>query len=134
VKPLFLLERDLLFDESFPYPAFEDSDLGWRLQRAGFELYYHPEARVLHARQFRLEDFTGRMRRVGESAAILRRVNPEFPLDERAFDRSPSRAKSALLRLAGPVVAATGPDRYAFRYFDDRVSRAYREGRRRAAS
>lgn len=32
------------FDERFPRAAYEDTELGWRLQKAGMNLTYHPEA------------------------------------------------------------------------------------------
>jgi glycosyltransferase involved in cell wall biosynthesis len=131
-KPSFLRDRGLRFDERFPYPAFEDSVLGWQMERAGFELYYHPEALVLHARQFTLEEFSRRMERVGESAGIVRAAYPEFPLDESFFLRGPSGARARALRVAGPVVRALGPDRYADRYFEDRTERSYRAGRARS--
>ena len=138
VKAAFLRDRGLEFDERFPYPAFEDSVLGWQLEREGFELYFHPEALALHARQFRLEDFAARMERVGESAGILASAHPDFPLDESFFVRGPAGARARAIRLAAPALRILGPDRFAARAFEDRAARAYlagraRSGRRRGA-
>ncbi|MCA1726853.1 MAG: glycosyltransferase family 2 protein [Actinobacteria bacterium] len=132
LKPAFLRERGLEFDERFPYAAFEDSVLGWQLERAGFELHYHPEALALHARQFTLDEFAVRMERVGESARIVTAAYPEFPLDEAFFLRGPSGGKARLLRAAAPVMRRMGPDRYADRVFEDRAARAYLAGRARS--
>ena len=47
--PRDLLERLAGFDESFRYPAGEDTDLAWRAKRAGASTRFEPQARVLHA-------------------------------------------------------------------------------------
>jgi glycosyltransferase involved in cell wall biosynthesis len=134
VKRSFLLDRGLLFDERFPYAAFEDTDLGFRLERAGFELHYHPEALALHARQFTLREFARRMERVGASAPIFREARPDFPFEEGYFRRGPLGWKAWAVRIASPVLRAAGPDRLAGRYYDDVAHRAYRRGLERARS
>jgi GT2 family glycosyltransferase len=47
--PRELLERLGGFDETFRYPAGEDTDLAWRAKRAGAPTRYEDAARVLHA-------------------------------------------------------------------------------------
>lgn len=47
--PRELLERLGGFDESFRYPAGEDTDLAWRAKRAGAPTRFEGAARVLHA-------------------------------------------------------------------------------------
>jgi len=132
VKRAFLVDRGLLFDERFPYPAFEDTELGWRLENQGYELYYHPEALALHARQFDLRQFASRMERVGESALLFGEVRPDFPFEEGYFRRGPVGWKAWAVRLAAPWLRAFGPDRLAGRYYDDVAHRAYSRGRDRA--
>ena len=44
-----VLERIEGFDETYPSPAGEDSDLGWRAREAGAEVGFAPEAVVHHA-------------------------------------------------------------------------------------
>ena len=49
-----LYRRDLLerlggFDEAYPFPAGEDTDLGWRAREAGAEIAFAPDALVWHA-------------------------------------------------------------------------------------
>jgi GT2 family glycosyltransferase len=59
------------FDERFPYPAWEDMELAWRLHRAGFRLEYRPSARAFHTRAIDLATFRRRSwtARVAEWAA-----------------------------------------------------------------
>ena len=47
--PRAVLDRLGGFDETFPFPAGEDTDLGWRARAAGVEVRYAPEALVWHA-------------------------------------------------------------------------------------
>jgi hypothetical protein len=62
------------FNEAFPYPALEDSELAMRLCRIGFLLDYRPSALAWNARPMSLEDFCQRMALVGESTVILRSI------------------------------------------------------------
>ena len=47
--PRALLERLGGFDEAYPFPAGEDTDLGWRAREAGAEIVFAPDALVWHA-------------------------------------------------------------------------------------
>jgi glycosyltransferase involved in cell wall biosynthesis len=47
--PRELLERLGGFDESFPLPGGEDTDLGWRAREAGADYAFVPEAVIQHA-------------------------------------------------------------------------------------
>jgi GT2 family glycosyltransferase len=47
--PRAVLERLGGFDEAFPAPAGEDTDLGWRALAAGVEVRYAPDALMWHA-------------------------------------------------------------------------------------
>lgn len=47
--PRALLEQLDGFDERFPHPAGEDTDLGWRAWEAGAPIAYAPDAVVWHA-------------------------------------------------------------------------------------
>jgi len=69
------------FDERFPYPAYEDIELGVRLARLGFVLHYDPQALGWHARAITLEEFRARMSKVAESAVLLRASHPELDVD-----------------------------------------------------
>jgi GT2 family glycosyltransferase len=47
--PRALLERLDGFDEDYPHPAGEDTDLGWRAREAGARVVFAPDALVWHA-------------------------------------------------------------------------------------
>lgn len=72
LKRRFLNEKGL-FDEEFPYAAFEDSELGYRLRGAGLKLFFDRKAYAWHHHYTSLNDACGRMIKVGESRKILNR-------------------------------------------------------------
>jgi GT2 family glycosyltransferase len=65
------------FNENFPYPACEDSDLGARLAKRGFELSYHPEAIAWHSRGISLEECRERMYKTAPSKAYFAQLHPD---------------------------------------------------------
>jgi len=78
---LFLARRLLLeepFDESFPYPAWEDIETAYRLERKGMRLCYEPAAVVSHHHPTDLERFCRRQERAGYSAVVFYRRHPEL--------------------------------------------------------
>jgi glycosyltransferase involved in cell wall biosynthesis len=127
------MHRDLLdevggFDERFPYAAFEDMELAFRLAAAGFHLDYRPAAQAFHTRSMDLPGFSRRMEKVGESAELLRRAAPDFPLDDDALrERHVSWARRTRLRLAG-----RRDDDARRQFYWAQVAAAYDRGRRRA--
>lgn len=58
------------FDERFNY-AFEDIDLGLRLEKKGLKIIFDSKAKVYHAHFYDEESFGQRMERLGRSAVIL---------------------------------------------------------------
>jgi len=66
------------FDERFPYPAWEDVELAYRLRRRGLRLVYEPAARVLHDHPTDFERFRLRQERAGYSAVHFWRLHPEL--------------------------------------------------------
>lgn len=123
-----LLEDAGGFDDRFPYPAFEDIDLGLRLARLGFRLEYVPDALAWHSRAITLEVFCRRMRTVGESAVLLREAQPDLPIGMPLHARMPTswqRAKAWILR---PAIALSGSAELRRRYFQHRVNTAFAEG------
>lgn len=121
------------FDERFPYPAYEDMELAWRLTERGFRLRYEPELLVYHIRAIDLPTFRRRMAMVAESAALLRRVRPEFRVDEDAPLAGRVRRRDRLaLRLLAPLARLLGRERLLERHFRAEIAAAYEQGRRRA--
>jgi GT2 family glycosyltransferase len=122
-----LLVEAGMFDERFPYPAYEDMELAWRLERHGFRLEYRPAAVAYHSRAIDLPTFRSRMAKVAESAVLLRAVQPEFPVDEARFDGPvPGLARRWRLRLA----AWRGDDRDRARWYRAEIRAGYERGRR----
>ena len=104
------LARQLLldvggFDERFPYPAYEDTELAVRLAGAGFHLDYRPSALAWHARPVTLADFAARMVKVGEAAVFLSRIRPELAA---AGDLEGPQA-TGWRRMARRAALAAGP-------------------------
>ena len=127
------MHRDVLvesggFDERFPYAAFEDIELAYRLAGLGFHLDYRPAAQAFHTRAMALEDFSRRMEKVGESAELLRAASPDFPLDDAELRR---RLTSRWRRWRQAVAARSGNDDARRRHYWTQVAAAYDRGRRR---
>jgi GT2 family glycosyltransferase len=87
------------FDERFPFPAYEDMELAFRLTKTGLRMRYCPAALAYHSRQIDLAAFRRRMAMVGTSAALLRAAAPDFPLDDREL-LARDRRRRERLRLA----------------------------------
>lgn len=66
------------FDLGFPYPAWEDIELAYRLEKKGMRLLYRPEARVLHDHPTDLRRFMGRQEKAGYSAVVFHQLHPEL--------------------------------------------------------
>jgi len=72
LKRRFLIEKGL-FDEDFPYAAFEDIELGHRLKAAGLKLIFDRKTAAWHYHRTTLAEACKRMIKVGESIRILNR-------------------------------------------------------------
>jgi glycosyltransferase involved in cell wall biosynthesis len=76
------LGRDLLlaepFDLRFPYAAWEDIELAYRLKRRGLRLIYQPEATVAHDHPTDLARFAARQEKAGYCAVVFYRLHPEL--------------------------------------------------------
>ena len=71
-KTSFLLGAGA-FDEDFPYAAYEDLELGYRLSRKGLRIVYNRQAVGFHHHYTTIEDALARMVRVGVSRRIFER-------------------------------------------------------------
>ena len=67
----FLLKNGL-FDEDFPYAAYEDIELGHRLAQKGMRIVYNPKAIGHHFHPTGLRQALGRMEKVGYSYGLYR--------------------------------------------------------------
>jgi GT2 family glycosyltransferase len=76
------LRRDLLlvepFDLRFPYAAWEDIELSYRLKKRGLRLVYEPAATVAHDHPTDLNRFEARQEKAGYCAVVFFRLHPEL--------------------------------------------------------
>lgn len=94
------LEKDL-FDEDFPYAAFEDTELGYRLCRKGLRIVLNRKALSEHLHHYEIEDLCRRQELIGRAASILIRKHPELKKD--IF----CRKRSGLIRNICLVIVKT---------------------------
>lgn len=66
------------FDLRFPYAAWEDTELGYRLKAKGLRLVYEPSAVTWHDHPTRLARFMNRQEKAGYSAVVFYRLHPEL--------------------------------------------------------
>lgn len=69
--------RNERFNTSFPYPAWEDSELGYRLVSAGCRLIYAESALTAHLHITTLSRFAKRQRKAGYCAMVFNQLHPE---------------------------------------------------------
>ncbi len=76
------LARELLlaepFDLRFPYAAWEDIELAYRLKKRGLRMMYQPAAQVAHDHPTDLARFAARQERAGYCAVVFQRLHPEL--------------------------------------------------------
>jgi glycosyltransferase involved in cell wall biosynthesis len=109
------LPRDLLlaepFDLRFPYAAWEDIEVSYRLKKRGLRMIYEPAAEVAHDHPTDLARFAVRQERAGYCAVVFYRLHPELggflgigpggppPLPHPAVQRRRERLVRALQKL-----------------------------------
>jgi len=76
LKRRFLERRHDRFDTSFPYAAFEDAELGWRLQRRGMRIRYHAAIVASHYHYSTVWSFSERQQRCGQMSWKFIRKHP----------------------------------------------------------
>jgi GT2 family glycosyltransferase/radical SAM superfamily enzyme YgiQ (UPF0313 family)/tetratricopeptide (TPR) repeat protein len=78
LKGSLLRKQQILFDTDFTYPAYDDTELGYRLSRQGLQIHYNPRAITSHHHEMTLEGFAQRQRNAGRMAQVLVRKHPEL--------------------------------------------------------
>ncbi len=112
------------FDEAFAHAAFEDIELGLRLERAGMRLAYDAGAVVEHFHPYDLSTSLRRMRTLGGAVVILHDRFPDWPLPRRSGARH--RTKAALLTVLNLAPLRPSALRHATWHF--LCHQAFREG------
>lgn len=75
VKRAFL-DRVGLFDERFPYHAWDDYELGVRMSRLGMKAIYIPDAKARHQHDISLEERARVIGQAGHSAKLFQQKYP----------------------------------------------------------
>jgi len=78
LKREFLLENNGLFDEAFPYAAYEDIELAYRLSKKGLQIVYNEKAVAYHEHHIDQKSFSKRSKLAGRAKAIFHRKHPEL--------------------------------------------------------
>ncbi|MCG8455433.1 MAG: glycosyltransferase [Holophagales bacterium] len=66
------------FDLAFPYAAWEDTELGYRLRKRGLRLVYEASATVAHDHPTHLGRFMQRQEKAGYAAVVFHGLHPEL--------------------------------------------------------
>ncbi len=129
VKRRLLATQNPVFDPAFRYPAYDDVELGYRLQKAGMRLHYRPQVVAYHNHPLTIDDFARKMRQAGCMAVVLAQKHPELEtsflrlndllsrLDRYSEDLAAS-LRSTLAELEKVHVAALATLRLNGRSFD----------------
>jgi GT2 family glycosyltransferase len=66
------------FRLEFPYPAWEDTELSYRMSQKGIRMVYEPDAVVDHDHPTNLSRFKRRQEMAGYSAVVFYQLHPEL--------------------------------------------------------
>lgn len=77
VKKSFITKNGF-FDEDFPFAAYEDLELGYRLEEKGLKILFNNKAIGFHNHFLDLKEFDRRLVTVGRAAKILFSKHPEL--------------------------------------------------------
>lgn len=111
LKTQFLRENGT-FDEDFKTAAFEDTELGFRLEKRGLRLLYNPKAVGYHHRRMSFADVCRRARAVAESGLVFRTKPAGRYLAEVEASRERSlglRVKRRISNLLRPLFGMLRP-------------------------
>jgi glycosyltransferase involved in cell wall biosynthesis len=67
-----------LFDEDFPYPTWEDCELGYRLSKKGIKIVFNKKALAFHHHVITEEEFYKKVRQSGISRICFYKKHPEL--------------------------------------------------------
>jgi glycosyltransferase involved in cell wall biosynthesis len=136
IKRDFLINNGL-FDEDFPYAAYEDIELGYRLQKKGLQIRYNKQAVAYHYHPgIGLQNYKKRMSIVGESEVIFTKKHPELKLKYDLYNRvSRESGPHYLWRFLYEMINCLGVIRFvegitwrAKQYYLHQLARAFLKG------
>lgn len=95
------LARELLlaekFNTNFPYAAWEDTELSYRLKKKGMTIVYEKNATVEHNHPTDFHRFSSRQEKVGYSAVTFYRLHPELGPFLGVYPKGPPKLPSKIL-------------------------------------
>ncbi|MCX8070373.1 MAG: glycosyltransferase, partial [Thermodesulfovibrionales bacterium] len=75
----YLLDKlDHLFDENFKIAGWEDTDIGYRLQKKGMSILYNINARTYHYHKINILTFCKRQYNIGKFSRLMFNKHPEL--------------------------------------------------------
>ena len=91
-----MLAKDT-FDTRFTGWGFEDTELGYRLEKKGMQLWYVPKARVAHLHDITEEGFEKRMENAGRNAVLFEKLHGEVGVIPRGWKKIVKQLLAAML-------------------------------------
>ncbi|HZR84469.1 MAG TPA: glycosyltransferase [Candidatus Binatia bacterium] len=114
LKRSLLLRQAVIFDEDFVEAAYDDTELGYRLEKQGLRLRYEPSALTYHHHPVDVARFARRQRSAGRMAVVYARKHPEHTHALRVSEAErlgPGLAPELLDRALAAAEEAERPDR-----------------------
>ncbi|MDP8261828.1 MAG: glycosyltransferase [Candidatus Ancaeobacter aquaticus] len=99
------------FDEKFPYAAFEDIELGYRLYNKGVKSFYCPHAKCFHYHYYEDEKMIlARQKQIAESLLYMISRHPE--LEHTYIKKYRKLIEYAAIALCNPMTKCINKDLY----------------------
>ncbi|MBU1289932.1 glycosyltransferase family 2 protein [Patescibacteria group bacterium] len=102
------LEKTELFDEEFPYAAYEDSELGYRLFKNGMRTVFNKKAVAYHNHPINFKSYQKTMFNKGQSSIILAQKIPALEYKSKYKEtKNPIRLFFKKLIFSKPIMFLT---------------------------
>lgn len=80
------LKKQPVFHPAFIHAAYEDIELGYRLEKCGLEIAYQPKAIGYHRHPVTLSSFCDRQYKAGQMSVVMSQLHPEFGARDKSFE------------------------------------------------
>lgn len=121
------------FDEDFPYHAWDDYELGLRLNKKRAKIHYEPKALAIHDHKVTMASRIESMQNAGESAVIFERKYPgKWPWQDIVAKKRLFYARNIISYLF--LYLLTNNDKHLSDYFQSSMDLAFTRGYLKNAS
>lgn len=79
------LKKQPVFHPAFIHAAYEDIELGYRLEKCGLEIAFQPRAIGYHRHPVTLSSFCDRQYKAGQMSVVMSQLHPEFGAQVKSF-------------------------------------------------